>query len=92
MKKKIFMACAALVVSAATVMCYFAQKQSKVLELTLANIESITQQELDPVSCQCDKGVLPNKKCLASNKGNRCAQGVNIQCQAYNANCGGVNQ
>lgn len=49
MKKKIFMACAALVVSAAAVVGVKAYNHSQMSELALANIEALTKTEVNGV-------------------------------------------
>ena len=46
MKRKIFMACAALVVSAAAVVGVKAYNRSQMSDLALANIEALSQDEL----------------------------------------------
>ena len=47
MKKKIFMACAALVVSAAAVVGVKAYNHSQLSDLALANIEALSQREVN---------------------------------------------
>ena len=48
MKKKIILACAALVVSAAAAMGYEVYQNSKTLTLLDANLEALTQDETVP--------------------------------------------
>lgn len=71
--------------------------------LLMENVESLSQNNNGQSSiidgsatviiCRCSKAaIFPNKKCLASNNGNSCAQsnpGGNIDCQKINSNCSG---
>lgn len=42
------------------------------------------------IFCKCQDGLFSNRKCLASNSGDLCAQsepGKNINCRDYSSNC-----
>lgn len=85
MKKKLFFAAVALVMSAATAVGYKAYSDSQIF--MSFNIEALTQDETDKIVCRCSKTAIGNNRCLASNNGDICATGENIFCQSYNANC-----
>lgn len=44
------------------------------------------------IICNCSDvwWIFGNKKCLASNNGNRCGQFGQVHCQETNSNCGGT--
>ena len=85
MKKKIFMACAALVVSVATAVGSMAYTDNQMF--MNFNTENLTRQENGEMTCKCNEQFLGNNRCLVTNKDAICAMGNNIMCQTYNSNC-----
>ena len=72
-------------------------KQPTVSLVSLKSMEALAVAESGGstiIVCNCDKGWIPNKKCLVTNDDRPCAQsqpGGNINCQSFNSNCGGTN-
>ena len=89
MKRKIFMACAALVVSAAAAVGVKAYNYYSMPELMRANLEALTSDEHSSqigYVCRCsyDKS---SKGCKSDHAGNLCAPSGTAKCWKYDSNC-----